>query len=92
MLALDYAALCSPLHRCHPHPPPRGRQWLREIAHKLDPPQHQRRTSAASSAVTPRRHAARQRAGNATCTSEYNAEVLDTLIALHWVSEQKASD
>ena len=39
-----------------------------------------------------RRHAARQRAGIATCTVEYNAEVLDTLIALHWVSEQKASD
>src|SRR5215472_2616321 len=39
-----------------------------------------------------RRHAARQRAGVATCTVEYNAEVLDTLIALHWVSEQKASD
>src|SRR5262249_5227516 len=38
-----------------------------------------------------RRHAARQRAGIATCTVEYNAEVLDTLIALHWVSEQKAS-
>ena len=60
---------------------------LRDIAHKLDPLRHQRRTSAASS-----RHAARQRAGIATCTVEYNAEVLDTLIALHWASEQKASD
>ena len=25
-------------------------------------------------------------------TVEYNAEVLDTLIALHWVSEHEASD